>query len=73
MIITPDTSISHIASAFNTPVVTIHENNIKSYELFAPKSKINKTFFSKESNSLIGYDIDALINYCSKIIKKMKK
>ena len=42
LIITPDTSIVHIASAFNRPVISIHENNQDSYQLFAPKSEINR-------------------------------
>ena len=45
LVITPDTSIVHIASAFNIPIVTIHEDNRDSYQLFAPTSKYSRTVF----------------------------
>ena len=48
IIITPDTSISHIASAFNKPIVSIHENNLNSYKLFTPTSSLSKTVFATE-------------------------
>ena len=73
LIITPDTSISHIASAFNKPIITIHENNNDSYELFSPTSMLNKTFFSQEKNNLRGYDIQALIDHTSHLINKISK
>jgi ADP-heptose:LPS heptosyltransferase len=71
IVITPDTSISHIATAFDIPVVTIHENNLDSYNLFAPKSSINKTFFSQNKTSLEGYDVPALIDYSRSLIEKL--
>jgi ADP-heptose:LPS heptosyltransferase len=69
LIITPDTSISHIASAYNKPVVTIHENNLDSYKLFAPTSDQNRTVFSKSRHSLNGYSLDELIIHCLELIK----
>ena len=36
LIITPDTSMVHIASSFNKPVVSIHPNNEDSYRLWKP-------------------------------------
>ena len=45
LIISPDTSIVHIASAFNKPILSIHENNFDSYELFSPVSSLRKTVF----------------------------
>ena len=71
LIITPDTSISHIASAFNKPVVTIHEKNQESYCLFAPTSSLNKTVFSTEVDSLAGYDIQKLIKFSNQLINKI--
>ena len=71
LIITPDTSISHIASAFNKPVVTIHENNQESFHLFAPTSSLNKTVFSTDANSLAGYDVQKLIELSNQLINKI--
>jgi len=73
IIITPDTSIAHIASAFNKPVITIHENNLHSYKLFAPTSDINKTIFSKNRNNLKGFSIEELIDKTSEVIRFFDK
>ena len=69
LIITPDTSIAHIASAYNKPIVTIHENNQNSYELFRPTSKLNRTVFSKSKDSLSGFSINELIENCLELIE----
>ncbi|MDC1447525.1 lipopolysaccharide heptosyltransferase family protein [Candidatus Thioglobus sp.] len=73
LIITPDTSIVHIASAFNKPVVSIHEDNIDSYELFAPTSKLHRTVFSMSKKSLQGFSADLLIKHCIELINIIKK
>jgi len=73
LIITPDTSIVHIASAFNKPVVSIHEDNRDSYELFAPTSKLNRTVFSMSKKSLQGFSLDLLIKHCIELINIIKK
>lgn len=57
LLITPDTSFTHIACAFNTPVVTI---NPKSDDVFRNWKPIHpsaraKAIFSKEEKSLKGY------------------
>tara|TARA_B110000967_G_C18857217_1_gene547937 strand:- start:11 stop:1099 length:1089 start_codon:yes stop_codon:yes gene_type:complete len=73
LVITPDTSIAHIASAFDKPVVTIHENNKDSYDLFAPTSKLNRTVFSKSKNSLSGFSMKLLLSFCYELINIIKK
>ena len=73
LIITPDTSIAHIASTFNKPIVTIHENNKDSYVLFAPTSELSRTVFSKSNNSLTGFSIISLLSYCFELINLIKK
>jgi len=70
LIITPDTSIVHIASAFNKPIVTIHENNQDSCQLFSPTSLLNKTIFSPKKDTLEGYDVQKLIEYANQFINK---
>jgi ADP-heptose:LPS heptosyltransferase len=72
LIITPDTSVAHVASTYNKPIVTIHENNHHSYKLFAPTSKLSRTVFSKSKNSLNGFSLNELIAYCFEIIKLIK-
>jgi ADP-heptose:LPS heptosyltransferase len=73
LIVTPDTSIVHIASAFDKPIVSIHENNQDSYHFFAPTSKLNRTVFSESKNSLKNYPMHELIGYCSELINLKKK
>ena len=72
-IITPDTAIVHIASTFNKPIVSVHENNQESYKLFAPTSKLNKTVFSESKNSLEGFSVDLLLDKSFSLIKLIKK
>jgi len=69
LVITPDTSIVHIASTYNIPIVTIHENNQDSYKLFSPVSKISKTIFSNKKDSLEGYSVSELIKYSNKFLQ----
>jgi len=72
LIITPDTSIVHIASTFNKPIVTIHENNHDSYRLFAPTSKLHRTVFSKSKDNLNGFSLHLLLSYCFELINIKK-
>ena len=72
LIITPDTAIAHIASTFNIPVITIHENNNESYKLFAPTSDLNRTVFSSKRNSLKGFSVDSILVHASDLIKLIK-
>jgi ADP-heptose:LPS heptosyltransferase len=69
LIITPDTSIVHIASAFNIPIVSIHEKNNQSYHLFKPKSQNSRTVFSEFSDRLDGYNIDNIIRDSMDLLK----
>jgi ADP-heptose:LPS heptosyltransferase len=71
LIISPDTSIVHIASAFNKPIVSIHENNTDSYQLFSPISTVNKTVFSPSSKGLNGFDVTKVIDFSNELIKEI--
>ena len=69
LIITPDTSIVHIASAFNKPIVSIHENNKDSFRLWSPASTLSKTIFSSSSYGLVGYSVDDIIESTCEFLK----
>jgi ADP-heptose:LPS heptosyltransferase len=73
LIVTPDTSIAHIASSFDKAVVTIHENNIDSYQLFAPISKFNRTVFSTSNNNINEFSVKLILEYCYEFIKLVDK
>jgi ADP-heptose:LPS heptosyltransferase len=61
LIITPDTSIVHIASSFDKPIVSIHENNKDSFRLWSPSSTLSKTIFAKSSYGLFDYSVNDII------------
>mgnify|MGYP001196591153 FL=1 len=73
LIISPDTSIVHLASTFNKPVISIHENNQDSYELFAPTSKINRTVFARFEKGIDEFSIPLLLKYCDELLKLINK
>jgi ADP-heptose:LPS heptosyltransferase len=68
LIITPDTSIVHIASAFNKSIISIHEDNLESYNLFAPTSEINKTIFSESKDSLQDFSVDSILEAARELL-----
>ena len=70
LVITPDTSIVHIASIYNIPIVTIHEDNRDSHQLFAPTSKYSRTVFSEFSDRLDGYNVNKIIKNSINLIAK---
>jgi ADP-heptose:LPS heptosyltransferase len=70
-VITPDTSIVHIASACDKPQVSIHENNIHSYTRFGPTSTLSKTVFAKSENGLEGYSVDEIVEYTLELKSKI--
>ena len=73
IIISPDTSIIHIASAFNTPVISIHENNKKSFRLWAPKSSLSKTIFAESKSGLYNYSVDEVVTSAINIINVLEE
>jgi ADP-heptose:LPS heptosyltransferase len=73
LVITPDTSIVHIASCFDIPVVSIHENNMHSYRLFSPVSTLHRTIFAKSVSGLEGYSIDEVVEGTTELLSKIEK
>ena len=69
LIITPDTSIVHIASSFDKPVVSIHENNKDSFRLWSPSSTLSKTIFAKSSYGLFDYSVNDIVKSAADILK----
>jgi len=71
LIISPDTSIVHVASAFDKPIVSIHENNKHSFRLWSPSSTLSKTVFATSNYGLFDYSVDKVIQYSLDFIKKL--
>ena len=72
LVISPDTSIIHIASAFNIPSVSIYTANKNNYRLWAPKSLLNKSVFSNDKEAIQGYSVYDVIQSSLELIKKIK-
>lgn len=62
LLITPDTSFTHIACAFDVPLVTVNPKGEEVFQNWKPihPSGRAKAVFSKESKSLTGYSYDEL-------------
>ncbi len=73
LIISPDTSIVHLASAFDIPVISIHENNQDSYQLFAPTSEINRTVFANSQKGITDFSVPFLLKYCGELLRLINK
>jgi len=73
VVITPDTSVVHIASAFNIPTISIHEKNLNSFRLFMPQSSISRTVFSDEPDSLNGFKIIEVVKFFKEITNILGK
>ena len=72
LIITPDTSIVHIASSFDKPVVSIHENNKDSFRLWSPSSTLSKTIFATSRYGLVDYSVNDIVKSAVDIIKTIE-
>lgn len=73
IIITPDTAIVHIASAFNKPLLSIYTGLKYPYIKFAPLSKISETIIAEDECPHI-HDItpQQLLNGFNNLITKIK-
>ncbi len=72
LVISPDTSIIHIASAFNIPSVSIYTANKNNYRLWAPKSLLNKSVFSNDKETIKGYSVYDVVQSSLELIKEIK-
>jgi len=70
VLLSVDTGIAHIASAYNTLIVGIYPNAPKTFELFKPKS--NKCYVgfgsSPDGTSIEGYDKSEVLKNIKKIL-----
>ena len=69
LIISPDTSVIHIASTYNKPIVSIHENNKDSFRLWSPTSTLSRTIFASSSYGLENYSVDDIVDSACDFLK----
>jgi len=72
MVISPDTSIIHIASAFNKPVIGLYNNIDWNINKFAPLSDVRKIIVSKNAENLDTISADEVFKAYTEIIQKVK-
>ena len=62
LLITPDTSLVHIACAFNKPLLAIYRDDKVAFEAWHPKSSNHHVVFSNDINSLNSIDTGQVIS-----------
>jgi len=68
LLITPDTSLVHIACAFEKPLLAIYRKDKVAFEAWHPKSSNNRVVFSKNIDSLKSIDTEDIISKSSELI-----
>ncbi|MEO8446528.1 MAG: glycosyltransferase family 9 protein [bacterium] len=71
VVITPDTSVIHICSAFNVPVIGLYPEVIWNLEKFAPLSEHNEIVTSGNKDSLEGIKATAIADGFMKLLEKI--
>ena len=67
LLITPDTALVHIASAFNIPQIVMYPNVRWNYERFAPLSNIHERIFSKDEKNISDIEVNEVLDRFKKI------
>jgi ADP-heptose:LPS heptosyltransferase len=70
LLITPDTSLVHIACAFNIPLLAIYRNDPVAFEAWHPKSSNHFVVFSDDIDSLNSIDTDEIVSKCYVLISQ---
>jgi len=71
LVISPDTSIIHLASGFNIPVIGLYNNVEWNLEKFAPLSDLSKVLISDDIQSITSIKTEDVINAYREILKKI--
>jgi ADP-heptose:LPS heptosyltransferase len=71
LVITPDTSLVHIASAFNIPIIALYPNVKWNYERFSPKSDIQEIIISDSAKDIFGIKTEEVLNKFTNIIRRI--
>jgi ADP-heptose:LPS heptosyltransferase len=67
LVITPDTSAVHIASAFDIPVIGLYANVKWNYERFKSLSSVNEAVFSKNEKDISDITVDEVLEKFKRI------
>jgi ADP-heptose:LPS heptosyltransferase len=73
LIITPDTSLVHIASAYNKPLIAVYAENNEFWEHWRPLNLApTRVIFSKDPKTLSGYSSDSLLASVEEMVKNLQ-
>lgn len=72
ILVSVDTGVVHIASAYNIPVISIFPDNENSIEYFSPKSKLSYVIRCKDRRWIRDFDKEEMGKYIKEIIEKLK-
>jgi ADP-heptose:LPS heptosyltransferase len=73
LVITPDTSIVHMACAFNKPLIAIYKKDMLSFESWQPKSRFNHVVFSQDFDRLVSINVDEILTKSFELISSHVK
>ena len=71
IVVTPDTAIVHIASAFNIPIIVLYPNVKWNINKFRPLSKENEIVISDEGINVCDISAQSVIDAITRILKKI--
>lgn len=69
LIITPDTSLVHIGSAFETPVIGIFQNNGAKAVQWGPRSRLHGLVYSAHADSIAGFSVPQLLEQADALLR----
>ncbi|MEP7146673.1 MAG: glycosyltransferase family 9 protein [bacterium] len=72
IVITPDTSVIHICSVFNTPVTGLYPNVTWNLDKFKPLSDQNEIIISKDKESISDIQADEVLESFKRLAEKIK-
>jgi ADP-heptose:LPS heptosyltransferase len=68
VIVTPDTSIVHLASCFNKPIVAMFHNVEWVIKRYAPLSDVHRVILSKDRNSIADISVEEVLEKLKEIM-----
>lgn len=70
LVISPDTALVHIASAFDTPVVGIYQNDGIKPVQWAPRSSASAVVLSRSALSIEGFSVGEVIAHAARLLSR---
>ena len=72
LLITPDTSLVHIARSFEIPVIGLYSNNMKNYNLWRPYKQDIGAINSNDNDNIYDITVEQVLSMLKKMIEQGK-